>query len=383
MDAQDKPRILIISPIAVQYDAISNTARNMYFMLKEQSHLHVDFITAHNELPDIPARLVPNAGALLLDPVFRAADVIIYNFGIYHPLLDAVLVGNSRAKQVVHFHNITPVELVKENDVPLIERSFRQLHNLQHADRIWSVSQTNADVLVAHDIDPAKIEIVPLVVDTPEPRALRDKPRSPIEIVFVGRAVPAKGLLDGIEALGRAAVADAPPIRLSIVGNLAFSDESYIQKCRELVDKLDLQDRVTFCGTADDGALQRLYHEAHVLLIPTFHEGFCVPVVEALRAGCVPIGYKSGNMSNIVDGLGCLVATGDVDALSDALKRLLAGIRDGLDSTSSPTLPLDRGPTSVSQFDEMSKSYVSNFTSKTLEALTLKELAKITGIGAV
>ncbi len=364
-------RIVIVAPIAVHYDAISNAARNLYLMVKDQAGLEVDFITSHNEFSDVPARIVPGVGALLLDRAFRAADLVIYGFGVFHPFLDAVLVGNGHGKQIVRFHNITPAALVDDTDRPLIEMSFRQLHNLRHADHVWSDSRTNADVLLAHGVDPARIEVLPLAVDRPSPALLQRKSADPIDVVFVGRGVAAKGLLDGINALGKAIAAGAPPVRLSIVCNMMFSDQRYIARCRDAVAGLGLQDVVTFCGTVDDDGLGALYHKSHVLLIPSYHEGFCVPVIEALRAGCIPIGYAAGNLPDIVAGLGCLVPTGDIDALGASLTRLLQRLRDGLGDISTPMLPLDRGAMSVRQFDQAAQVYVQTYSFERIARTTM------------
>lgn len=370
-------KVVIVAPIAAQYDAISNAARNTYKLLKKQPGLDVSFITSHNEFIDVEARLVSGVSDLLRDRAFRAADLIIYGFGIYHPLIDALLVGNGRAKQIVRFHNITPATLVKERDRPIIEASFRQLRNLRHADLIWADSRINAGVLIEHGINPAGIEMLPLIVDGSPRGRLQDKSAEPIELIFVGRGVAAKGLLDGIKALGRAVAAGVPPVRLSIVGNTSFSDQVYMQQCRDAVVPLGLENRITFCGTVDDPTLGELYNRADALLIPTYHEGFCVPAIEALRTGCIPIGYDAGNMTDIVNGLGSLVPTGDVEALGASLIRLLTGLGVGLRDTAAPVLPLDRTTMSVVQFDQAAQEYVEEFVTERIERTTMQSLQSL------
>ena len=59
----------------------------------------------------------------------------------------------------------------------------------------------------------------------------------------------------------------------------------------------------------DDTELGQLYLSADLFVLPSYHEGYCVPVVEALFAGC-PVTYDAGNLPFASGGLGALVPTG-------------------------------------------------------------------------
>jgi hypothetical protein len=76
---------------------------------------------------------------------------------------------------------------------------------------------------------------------------------------------------------------------------------------------------VSFAGELSDGALAAVYARAHALIIPSFHEGFCVPVVEALSAGCFVIATDAGNLPELVGKFGAIVPAGDIAALGAAL----------------------------------------------------------------
>jgi glycosyltransferase involved in cell wall biosynthesis len=259
----------------------------------------------------------------------------------------------------------------------LIDRSFRQLQNLRHADLIWADSQTNADVLLEHGLDPTKIEIIPLVVDAPDSTWLREKRSTPIDVLFVGRMVQAKGVLDCIEACGMALHASATPLRLTLVGSATYSDRRYIDRCRATISRLSLTETVVFRGTLDAAALSEAYRQAHVLMIPSYHEGFCMPVIEGLRSGCVPLGYAAGNLAPITDGFGRLVPVGDVLELARALGQVTLGIAAGIKAPDHPLLPLDRGPTSVTAFDSATKEYVTQFSMQRVAGMMEASLAKL------
>ena len=377
MNPNQQLRVLIISPVAVAYDAISTAARNTFLILQQYSDWKLSLITSRNEFNDVRANIVTDIMQLITDPEFLRADIIIYHFGIYHPFFDALLIGNGHAKQVVCFHNITPPEFVDPAARPLIDRSFQQLHNLRHADLILADSSINAEVLINRGIDPNKIEITPLVVDQPELVSLRSKPVTSIETLFVGRAVRSKGLVDCIEAFALACRDTATPLHLTIVGSATYSDPAYVAHCKDAIKRLGLSELVAFRGTLDDAMLSKAYQQAHVLIIPSYHEGFCVPVIEGLRAGCVPLGYSAGNLPSIMGGLGCLVAAGNVPALAQRLLQLSDAIAQGIVAPDIPHLPLDCGPTSVVEFDAKAKSYICQFSRERVATMTMSSLGKL------
>lgn len=370
-------RVLIITPVAVAYDAISAAARNTFLILQQYSDWKLSFITSRNEFSDINANIVPDITQLITDPEFLRADIIIYHFGIYHSFFDALLIGNGHAKQVVRFHNITPPEFVDPSARSLIDRSFQQLHNLRHADLILADSSINAEVLISRGIDPKNIEIIPLVVDQPELVSLRSKPTTSIEVIFVGRGVRSKGLVDCIEAFELTCRGTPTPLHLTIVGSATYSDPPYVAHCKDVIKRLGLSESVAFRGTLDDAMLSNAYQQAHVLIIPSYHEGFCVPVIEGFRAGCVPLGYSAGNLPSIMGGLGCLATVGNVPELAQRLLRLCDAIEQGTRAPDMPHLPLDRGPTSVVEFDAKAKSYIRQFSRKRVATKTMSSLGKL------
>jgi glycosyltransferase involved in cell wall biosynthesis len=355
-----KRRIAIVAPIAVRYDAISAAAADNFRLLQAEPGWQVDFLTSHNEL-HLPARILQGISDLLSDDIFRSADVIIYHFGIYHPFLDALLVGNGHARQVVVFHNITPPEFVSPSERPVIDNSLRQAHNLRYADEIWADSEVNAEALKAIGVIQKRLLVVPLAVSRPDLGRLRDKLGGMVEFLFVGRIVAAKGVRDLIAALARARPAIGGSIRLCVAGNAAFSDPAYIASCKTVIFEYSLQDCVEFIDTPSDETLCELYARAHVLCIPSFHEGFCVPVVEGLRAGCIPIGYAAGNIPVVANKLGRLVVRGDISALGDALTEIATGLMAAARDPDSAMLPLDCGRITVEEFDRRARAHASSY----------------------
>lgn len=367
-----KHKVVIVAPMMARYDAISAAARDTYRMLTTDKSLDVAVLTYRNDFPDVQAHTISSLEELLTHRAFLDADLIIYHFGIFNELLNALICGNGHARQVVRFHNITPMQLAMPSQASIIRKSFRQIANLLYADEIWADSQVNKDVLEEHDIPGDRIIVLPLVVDEPEIARARDKSNDRLDLLYVGRCVPSKGLLDLVQAIDLVPSQSFAPIRLRIAGSEEWSDEAYLRKVKFYVKEHRLAEIVEFCGAVDNKQRDKLYHEAHILAIPSYHEGFCKPVVEGLRSGCIPVGYTSSNLPAITNGLGRLVPPGDIAALAAAFADVFKGLGEAFQAPNVPVLPLDRGATVLQEFEAISGEYVKQFTFDGIAAETLR-----------
>jgi glycosyltransferase involved in cell wall biosynthesis len=363
----DRPRrIAVVAPILARYDAISTAALDGLRMLSSRPGWEALLLTNWSDPCDGPRQIVRGVADLLKCEAFRSADVLIYHFGAYDPYFDALVVGNGAARQIVRFHNVTPAEFVPASAAAETARARMQIHNLRFADRIWADSPANAAALRDSGIAADAVEVLPLAVTAPPPAAFADKPPLPVEILFVGRIVPSKGVLDLIDAVDAVRRATPTPFRLSIAGNLGFSDPAYVEAVGAAIRRLRLERIVTLLGTVDDDELARRYHRAHVLALPSYHEGFGKTVIEALRAGCVPVTYAAYSLATIAGGLGRIVAPGDVAGFAAALAATIDGVAVALGDGGRRCLPVDRGLLSAREFDAAARQHVAAFTPEAL-----------------
>lgn len=355
-------RIAVVASVIARYDGISIAVRDTVRALREAGGFDVSAFTPRSDFPDLGAHQVSDSGALRAHRAFRSADLHIYHFGIFSPLFEAIGASDRRARQIVAFHNVSPPECVAPHQRPLIEQSLRQMKSLRHADRLWAESPTSVDALAAQGIDSENVDVIPPAVDRPPTATLDGKVAPPVRILFVGRLVQAKGVLDLIEAIDLARQRTAVPFRLDIAGNEDFSDAAYAAEAKAAVARRGLSAHVQFLGAVEDARLDELYRAAHLLAIPSYHEGFCRPVIEGLRAGCVPVGYAAYNLPHVAQGLGRMVPTGNLGALAAALVELIAALARTSGGAGSRLLPLDAGLLSPAAFDAAAQSYVRDFT---------------------
>jgi len=366
-------RIVIVASVIARYDAISIAVRDTVRAFRNAGGFDVSAFTARSDFPDLGADQVHDGRALRAHRKFRAADVAVYHFGVFSPLFEVLSRDNGRMRQIVVFHNVTPPEYVAPAQQAVVEQSLRQLETFRNVDRYWAVSPTNADALVAHGMDRTRIDVIPLVVERPTPAALERKPAPPVRLLFVGRLVRSKGVLDLVEALHIARARTTIPFQLDIAGNEDFSDPAYIAEVKAAVASRGLSKLVRFLGAIDDAKLDELYSGAHLLVIPSYHEGFCRPVIEGLRAGCVPVGYAAYNLPHAAHGLGRMVPVGDRDALATALVELIAALVPG----SAGLLPLDAGPLGAVDFDRAAQEYVQEFAFERVAAQMVRGVQEL------
>ena len=119
-------------------------------------------------------------------------------------------------------------------------------------------------------------------------------------VLTVGRPVPAKGIDTVVRAVAHAQQQLKIPIHLRIVGSMTWGDQKYIDQLSALGAELGIADQMQFFFDATDEQLAEHYKWAHTLAIGSHHEGLCIPVIEAYRAGLRVVTTNAGNLRYIV-----------------------------------------------------------------------------------
>ncbi|WP_102222797.1 glycosyltransferase family 4 protein [Acidimangrovimonas sediminis] len=367
-------RVVIVAPILARNDAISRAAINNWRIIEALEGYSATLISGSNEYPEVRSTVVGEPFRLFEHPDFAAADVIIYHFGVFSTIFNYLLVGNGKAKQVVYFHNVTPARFLPAAAKPIIDRSIEQIYLFSEADAVWAASQTNVLALEALGLRHPAVTVCPLLVETPARSVLKDKPDQQVELLYLGRMVKSKGIIDLLDALDRLNPSELPPLRLRLAGNASFSDSGIIAEIN--VRAAASPHRIEFLGEVDDAARDRLLAEAHVLVIPSYHEGFCKPIVEALRAGCIPVGYAGYNIPHVAGDLGRLVPPGDIVALANAIAVVVDGIARSQRDTEA-RISLDNGLTRTVDLEALVDSHVAQFEWRAVSAKIAESLLKL------
>lgn len=292
------PAIRIVAPEIRAGDAVGNHC--LYLAREFARRGHTVTVHAQRHYGDIGE--VQDYAALF--NTHQAGDTLLLSFSTFQPALARLLALPGH--KVVYFHGITPVELLLEHDPAAAywsSKALCQLPRLAGADHIVANSRWNLDDLIRHFSAPPlpeRTSVIPPV--TPDMPLFRRAPRvnhplrPPLHLLAVGRLAPHKRVEDSIAIVAKLIASDVPA-RLTLIGG-ATSDD-YLQHLHQTARALDVQTHIEFRGYVDDAALDRCYADADLLLSASLHEGFCIPVLEAMHAG-LPVVLRRGTAASEV-----------------------------------------------------------------------------------
>jgi glycosyltransferase involved in cell wall biosynthesis len=147
----------------------------------------------------------------------------------------------------------------------------------------------------------------------------RDAPAVAGPILFVGTIEPrknVKGLLRAYSALVR----QDPATPELVLAGRAVEDLG----AEVTVDGVDMARRVRLLGYVDDAQRLALYRAASMLVLPSFDEGFGLPVLEAMTLGVPVVAARRGSLPEVLGGAGILVDPDDHEGIAGAMRTVLA-----------------------------------------------------------
>jgi glycosyltransferase involved in cell wall biosynthesis len=137
--------------------------------------------------------------------------------------------------------------------------------------------------------------------------------------VCVGRVAPNKGIELVLMALLVTRAHHDPAATLQVVGRPVVP--AYSRALERFADELGIREAVRFRGSISDSDLIAVMGASDVLMMGSRHEGFGVPVIEAMTMGLPVVANREGALPEIVGDAGLLVDGTDPYALADAAVR--------------------------------------------------------------
>ena len=243
-----------------------------------------------------------------------AGDVLVYQMATRSDMV-AWLAARPETV-VINYHNITPPEYFAPWNNWIARHQALAVLELQDlaptAVLGIGVSAFDADELRRCGcpevvvVPVANVRIPPTTPDPTTLAALReqqgeDGPRW----LSVGRLAPNKAHQDTIAALFVARATTSPDARLTIVGSP--SEPAYARALRRYAAELGMHGAVTFVSGISDSQLAAHYVAADVLIMLSEHEGFGVPLVEAMSHGLPVVAFAAGAVPEVVGNAGVLL----------------------------------------------------------------------------
>ena len=275
-------------------------------------------------------RISPDlAGAATPLSRFRPSvdDLVVYHYGIDTPATGVFVTAPGR--KVLMYHNITPSSFFRGYDDSMVERLDRgrsRLRDVIHtADAVWTVSAFNAKELC--DLGRQDAAVFPLLFNEadyamqPDPRILGNYTSPMKNVLFVGRVAPNKSIEDLIGAIAWYKKTINDRTRLTIVGSF-HGTPRYHAMLQMYIQELDLP-HVTFEGYASDAGLVAYYKTADVFVCPSRHEGYCLPLIEAMYHNVPVIARNCGGMPEAMGNAGVLFDDDDENGLAGLIHLVL------------------------------------------------------------
>lgn len=225
-------------------------------------------------------------------------DIMILHMAAENEMADYM--GFFGCKRVLVFQNVTPPEFFADyNEFALnsVKNGIAQVKALADSvDYSLTVSEFNKETMVKCGFKPDSISVVPIPFDESRYACDADSEFSrrfsdgKTNILFVGRVAPNKrheDLIDSFIAYHNGCNRNS---RLILAGRFGENDRYYLMLKEKLAD---FDGEVVFTGYITQEQLVSLYRAADVFLCLSEHEGFCVPIIEAMYFDVPIIAYRS------------------------------------------------------------------------------------------
>jgi len=305
------PRIAIVSPAILPGDAIGRDVLHMGRILREEGHEVELFSTTWGKPQPRNDKDLHVRDFLAGDP--SAMFILHHAIGWPHAV---PLIATAKCRRIVKYHNVTPAHFYDSLDTEyasLCRQGRSQLLELinHKCDLYIADSLFNQRDLTELGADPHRCAILSpfndldnLLTTQPDPEILRDYGDGLTNLLFVGRRAPNKGhrhLLEAFAVYHHHFNADS---RLVLIGRGEPRQEKYTQSLREQVWRLGLSGHVIFVDSVSDAELKAYYARASVFVCASEHEGFCVPVVEAMALQVPIVAYGTTAVPHTVGDAG-------------------------------------------------------------------------------
>lgn len=261
-------------------------------------------------------------------PYLKPEDVMIYHMSIgtefnYH-------ISEFKCRKIMVYHNVTPPEFLEPFNPFTAEACRIGVRDAKYLsdkfDYCFADSEYNKQELIKMQYR-CKIDILPVLIPfedylkEPSKKILKRFNDDYVNILFTGRIVPNKKQEDLIKTFYYYKKYINPKSRLILVGSY-YGMENYYHSLKAFIEKLKLED-VYFTGHIKFNEILSYYSLADVFLCMSEHEGFCVPLAEAMQFKIPIIAYDSSAIKGTLGGSGILLKNKDFKAAAEMIDKLL------------------------------------------------------------
>lgn len=316
-------RIVQILPVLAFGDAVGNDTRALKDALLSAGYDTEIYAAVIDER-------LPKGTAKQFDMLEKLEDddIVIYHLSTGHALNHEI--KKLGGKKVILYHNVTPPHFFKTYSKQAMYSCREGLDAAKKlakvADYAIADSEFNKQDLISYGFT-CDIDVLPILIPfedyekKPSEKILKRYDDDYTNIIFTGRVVPNKKHEDLIETFYYYKKYINPKSRLILVGSYAGIDR-YHEQLEEYVRRLGLED-VIFTGHIKFDEILAYYKLADLFLCMSEHEGFCVPLIEAMCFDVPVIARDTTAIAGTLGGSGVLLPDNDPFVAAEMMNRLL------------------------------------------------------------
>ena len=234
-------------------------------------------------------------------------SVLLLHHSMGHDILDAVLDHDHRVVPV--YHNITPVEFIDNAYLRgYAHKGHDMLRTLSlHAVAAIADSNFNRKEMLRAGFSSARV--IPVRTDFSASVARVTETTRSNDWLFVGRVFQSKGQLELVDAFATSLSHHDDGANLVLVGDTSHT--GYLGEIERQARRRGISHRVRILGKVSDEQLAREYASARLFVSMSRHEGFGVPLLEAMAAGLPVVAYATAAIPDTMGGAGITVQFAD------------------------------------------------------------------------
>lgn len=316
-------RIVQLLPTLSFGDAIGNDTVALKKAISDMGY--ISEIYAENIDKRLPSDTAKNISRL---KDLKKDDVLIYHKSTGTDL--TFKIQGFQCRKIMIYHNITPPEFFRPYSTAaasLTEYGYKGVEHLRDkVDYCLADSTYNKSELLRMGYT-CPIDVLPILI------RFEDYKQSPAKgimsrygdgkrnLIFVGRIAPNKKQENVIRAFYQYKRLD-PDSRLILVGSYTGM-ENYYERLVKYAGALGLKDDIVFTGHIKFNEILAYYRLADVFVCMSEHEGFCVPLAEAMFFDVPIIAYDTSAIGDTLGGSGILLDSNDPVFAAGVIRRVL------------------------------------------------------------